>query len=157
MPAYDQVKVWEVDPNPSVRPRPARPPRPLPSRSRGPVAQGRARRVDTWKRWETSWNRWEIDEKYFVWARLGCVAMLGTAILWWPYGRSCGFGLATYLAATTMIVVGGVWVVACTWISRMVRTHALAILVALWGAVLVTAEVLPRTGYAVVQETWLCR
>jgi len=151
MPAYDQVKVWEVDPNPSVRPRPARPQRPpISSRARGPVAEGRARRVDTWK-------RWEIDEKYFVWARLGCVAILGTAILWWPYGRSCGIGLATYLAATTMIIVGGVWVVACTWISRMVRTHALAILVTLWGVALVTSEVLPRIGYAMVEATWLCR
>ena len=149
MPAYDQVKVWEVDPNPSVRPRPARPP--LTSRSRGPVAEGRARRV------EHKWKGWEIDEKYFVWARLGCVAILGTAILWWPYGRSCGIGLATYLAATTMIIVGGVWVVACTWISRMVRTHALAILVTLWGVALITGEVLPRIGYAMIEATWLCR
>ena len=147
MPAYDQVKVWEVDPNPSVRPRPARPP--LASRSR-PVAEGRAHRVDAGK-------RWEIDEKYFVWARLGCVATLGTAILWWPYGRSCGIGLATYLAASTMIIVGGLWVVACTWISRMVRTHALAMLVTLWGVVLIAGEVLPRIGYAMVEATWLCR
>jgi hypothetical protein len=148
VPAYDQVKVWEVDPNPGVRPRPARPPHA--SRSGGPVAEGRAHRVDTRK-------RWEIDEKVFVWARLGCVATLGTAILWWPYGRSCGIGLATYLAATTMIIVGGLWVVACTWISRMARTHALAMLVALWGAVLVTVEVLPRSGYARVEAAWLCR
>jgi len=147
VPAYDQVKVWEVDPNPSVRPRPARPP--LASRSR-PVAEGRAHRVDAGK-------RWEIDEKYFVWARLGCVATLGTAILWWPYGRSCGIGLATYLAASTMIIVGGLWVVACTWISRMVRTHALAMLVTLWGVVLIAGEVLPRIGYAMVEATWLCR
>ena len=149
MPAYDQVKVWEVDPNPKVRPRPARPP--LASRSRGPVAEGRAHRV------ENRWKGWEIDEKFFVWARLGCVATLGTAILWWPYGRSCGIGLATYLAASTMIIVGGLWVVACTWISRMVRTHALAILVTLWGVVLITGEVLPRIGYAMVESTWLCR
>jgi len=149
VPAYDQVKVWEADPNPKVRPRPTRPP--LASRARGPVAEGRARRV------EHKWKGWEIDEKVFVWARLGCVATLGTAILWWPYGRSCGIGLATYLAATMMIIVGGVWVVACTWISRMVRTHALAILVTFWGVALITGQVLPRIGYAMVEATWLCR
>jgi hypothetical protein len=52
-------------------------------------------------------------------------------------------------------IVGGLGV-ACTWICRMGRTHAVAILLALWGAALITVEVLPRIGYARVQATWLC-
>jgi len=91
-----------------------------------------------------------------VWARLIAVAILSGAILWWPYGRSCGLGLAAYLAATAMIIVGGLWVVACTWICRMARTHAIAMLLALWGVGLIAVEVLPRVGYAKDQAAWLC-
>jgi hypothetical protein len=143
VPAYNQAKVWNADPAPQARPRPARP-RPLGTEHRP-------------HRFAVSRERSERNEKLFVWARLTAVATLGAAILWWPYARDCGFGLSLYLAATMMIIVGGVWVVACTWIQRMARTHALAILVALWGAGLVTAEVLPRIGYAATTSTWLCR
>jgi hypothetical protein len=105
-------------------------------------------------------ERSERNTRLSVWARLGVVAILGGAILWWPYGRSCGVGLATYLAATAMIIVGGLWVVACTWTCRMARTHALAMLVALWGVGLIAVEVLPRIGYArtdpVHPAAWLC-
>jgi hypothetical protein len=62
-----------------------------------------------------------------------------------------------YLAATLMIIVGGLWVVACTWTERMARTHVVAMVLALWGAVMVTAQVLPRVGYARAEATWLCR
>jgi hypothetical protein len=100
------------------------------------------------------------NEKLGVWARLGGVAILGTAILWWPYGRTCGFGLVAYLAAAAMIIIGGLWVVACTWIVRLPRTHALAMLVTLWGLGLIGVEVLPRVGYAVPDaahpSTWWC-
>jgi hypothetical protein len=65
-----------------------------------------------------------------------------------------------YVAATAMIIVGGLWVVACTWICRMARTHALAMLVALWGVGLIAMEVLPRIGYAKADAAhpavWLC-
>lgn len=101
-------------------------------------------------------ERAERNEKLGIWARLLVVATLGTAILWWPYGRSCGFGLALYMAATTMIIVGGLWVVGCTWTCRMARTHAAAMLVALWGAGLMAAEILPRIGYASTSAVWFC-
>ena len=91
-----------------------------------------------------------------VWARLFIVAVLGTCILWWPYARECGVGLGLYLVATTMIVVGGLWVVACTWILQMARTHALAMILTLWGGALLTAQILPRVGYAANTATWLC-
>jgi hypothetical protein len=39
----------------------------------------------------------------------------------------------------------------------MARTHAVAILLALWGTGLILTEVLPRVGYARTEATWLCR
>ena len=156
MPAYDQVKVWTIDPTPKGSTRPQQePPRPTRARQRS----------------EVRWSRQSIDAKPLaslinfdwwtedrgVWARLGVVGILATSILAWPYAHSCGFGLALYLVSTVMIVVGGVWVVACTWILRMARTHAVAMVLTLWGAALITAQVLPRVGYAADAATWLCR
>lgn len=144
MTAYDNVKVWTVDPTPKVRSRPS-------SRGRGPI-----RLEDRTRTPEEIRERAERNERLGVWARLTVVAILGAAILWWPYGRSCGFGLALYMAATTMVIVGGLWVVGCTWTCRMARTHAAAMLVALWGAGLMAAEILPRIGYAYTTATWFC-
>ena len=84
----------------------------------------------------------------------------GPGLDYWPAGlgaSNCGFGLAAYMIAPTMIIVGGLWVVLCTWTLRMARTHAIAMLVALWGAGLIAAEILPRTGYAAQPSVWLCR
>jgi len=147
VPAYDNVKVWTVDPTPNVRRRP--------SRARGPLRiEGPAHRP------EDTRERAERNVRLSVWARLVVVAILGAAMLWWPYAKSCGFGLVLYLAATAMIIVGGLWVVACTWTCRMARTHGLAMVVTLWGVGLIAAEVLPRIGYAKADAarpaTWLC-
>lgn len=150
VPAYDNVKVWTVDPTPKVR---SHSPRPRGSED----GEDRVRRIeDTWEKAD----RAERNAKLGVWARLIGVGILGGAILWWPYARTCGIGLATYLAATTMIIVGGLWVVACTWTCRMARTHAVGMLVGLWGVGLIAVEVLPRIGYARTDPahpaTWMC-
>jgi hypothetical protein len=112
------------------------------------------------RRPEDTRERAERNERLGVWARLGVVGILSAAILSWPYGKSCGVGLAMYLVATIMIIVGGVWVVACTWTCRMARTHALAMLVSLWGVGLIALEVMPRIGYAKTDPAhpaaWLC-
>ena len=143
VPAYDSVKVWKIDP--------ARSTRTGPSRLRSSAgSEGRAGNA------EDTRERSERNVRLGVWARLIAVAILGSAILWWPYSRSCGWGLAAYLAATTMIIVGGLWVVACTWICRMARTHAFALLLALWGVGLIAVEALPRIGYAKSEASWLC-
>jgi branched-subunit amino acid ABC-type transport system permease component len=113
------------------------------------------------RRFEDKRAKSERNEKLGVWARLFAVGLLGGSMLWWPYAHSCGVGLSLYLAATMMIVVGGLWVVACTWIQRMASTHAIAMLVALWGVALILIEILPRVGYASPDPSnpvsWLCR
>lgn len=151
VPAYDQVKVWEIDPTPKTRPREPREPR---------EARPRPRLERRWSpRTETpriSFGWW--TKEYSVWARLTMVTLLSTSILFWPYAKSCGLGLSFYMMASLMIVVGGLWVVVCTWIERMPRTHAMAMVVALWGVSLLMVEILPRVGYARTSQpvTWLC-
>lgn len=139
MPAYNDMKVWEV-PTPAVRTRPS---------------PGRASPRNDPRPRSSEQNR-ERNEKLGVYARLVGVAILAVAMLYWPYARSCGLGLASYMASTMMIVVGGIWVIACTWIMRMPRTHVLAMLVSLWGLGLLTFQVLPRIGYASIQAPWMC-
>ena len=141
MPAYNDAKVWEV-PSDKTRSRPALVRSPARPAGRDESSGSR--------------ERYERNERLSVWARLAVVAILGVALLYWPYARSCGFGLAGYMAATTMVVVGGVWVVACTWIVRMPRTHVIAMIVVLWGIALITAQVLPRVGYARSPAEWVC-
>ena len=155
--AYDQVKVWEIDEvQPQPRPlRPSRPPRPLRPRRPAGTADRPVRSENTRERAERR-RKAERNDRLWVWARLSVVVILGAAVNWWPYGRSCGFGLAAYVAATAMIIVGGLWVVVCTWTCRMARTHAFAMLVTLWGVGLIAVEVMPRIGYAARPAAWLC-
>lgn len=82
-----------------------------------------------------------------VTARLTLVLALAVAILFWPYA-SCGPDFLAYLAAVAMVAVGGLWITVCTWRHRMARTHALALLVVLWGIALGAAQLLPRAGWA---------
>lgn len=147
MSAYDNVKIWTVDPDPRPASRSSQ-------RRRTPESRKRARSL------EEARERTERNARLGVWARLAVVALLGGTILWWPYGRDCGIALASYLAATSMIVVGGLWVTACTWTQRMGRTHVLAMLLSLWGIGLVASEVLPHMGYDKVAPahaaSWSC-
>ena len=93
-------------------------------------------------------------------ARLLLVAALGAAVVLWPYRHDCGRHLIGFMAAEAMIVLGGLWVASCTWRRRMPTTHALAMLLVLWGLALTAAEVLPRVGYAKVDPLhppqWRC-
>ncbi len=81
-------------------------------------------------------------------SRVVLVLSLGLAINAWPYDRACGVGLGGYLAAASAIVAGGFWAVVGTWRRQAPRLHALALLAVAWGIVLITAQVLPRVGYA---------
>ena len=81
-------------------------------------------------------------------SRVVLAMSLGLAMNAWPYDRACGVGLAGYLAASSTIVAGGLWATAGTWRRHAARLHALALVVVAWGIVLITAQVLPRVGYA---------
>jgi hypothetical protein len=83
-----------------------------------------------------------------VMARLALACALGVAIMFWPYGAKCGFGLAGYLASVTTLVVAGVWSSIWTWKHRAAKAHTVSLLLITWGLVLAAADVLPRIGYA---------
>lgn len=82
--------------------------------------------------------------------RLSLVAALVSALWWWPYDTDCGAGLAGYLGAQCMIVVGGLWVAVHAWRYRLATSHTIALLFLLTGLVLVAGQVLPRLGYVTI-------
>ena len=88
--------------------------------------------------------------------RFFLVFALSAAINFWPYGHACGFGLFTYMFADLLIIVGGLWTVAWTWRHQMPRGHAIAMVMVVWGFVLIMAQVLPRVGYAAEAAHWFC-
>ena len=92
-------------------------------------------------------KRHQVAE-FGVWMRLTVVMILVGALNFWPYARTCGLGLYGYLGATALILAGGFWVSALTFRHHMPKSHAMALIVVLWGMVLIAEEVLPRTGYA---------
>jgi hypothetical protein len=83
-----------------------------------------------------------------VMARLGLAAVLGVAIVFWPYSARCGLGLAGYLGAVATLIVAGAWSSIWTWKHRAARAHTVSLLLLTWGLVLAAADVLPRVGYA---------
>lgn len=98
--------------------------------------------------------------RLWVVARLAPVLALGAALPFWPYYARCGLELAGYLGAIAALVAGGLWIASLTWKHRMPLTHALSVLVIVWGLAMTAREVLPREGYAradVERASWKCR
>jgi hypothetical protein len=93
-------------------------------------------------------QRKERTVRLGVQARLLLVMALAGAIVLWPYRRACGPGLFVFMGAEVMIVAGGLWLMVCTWRARMAKTHGVALLLLLWGLMLIGHQVLPRIGYA---------
>lgn len=95
-----------------------------------------------------------------VMIRLVLTLALGVGILFWPYGTRCGLPLFGYLASAGLISVAGVWTAVWTWRHRSSRGHIMALVLSLWGTLLVANEILPRTGYARPSvdhpAIWLC-
>lgn len=83
-----------------------------------------------------------------VFLRLSLAVLLGVGMVFWPYSARCGAGLAGYLGAVTALVVSGVWSSIWTFRHRAAKAHILSLMLVLWGLVLGSIEVLPRTGYA---------
>jgi len=80
--------------------------------------------------------------------RLALATALAIGILFWPYPSRCGMGLAGYLAAISVVTVGGLWSSVWTWRHRTARAHILSLVLIAYGLILGAMEVLPRTGYA---------
>jgi hypothetical protein len=105
-------------------------------------------------------RRREGESIFGATSRVVLVLSLSLAINAWPYGRACGGELLGYLAASATIVAGGLWATIGTWRGRAPRLHAVALLAVAWGVLLISAQVLPRVGYAAVDPrngpTWRC-
>jgi hypothetical protein len=95
--------------------------------------------------------------KFGTWLQVLLGLVLGAAMTQWPYAHQCGTGLFLYLGAAGLVTLAGLWTALGTWHRRMGLAHALSLAVALWGFLLIGAEVLPRIGYARVAATWMCR
>ena len=97
---------------------------------------------------------------YATRAHVVLVAGLLTALYWWPYATSCGGGLAAYVGAQLMIVVGALWGSVSAWRNRLVASHTVALLLLVAGLVLVASQVLPRLGYVSIAgfhtTQWRC-
>lgn len=91
--------------------------------------------------------------------RVGLGVVLAVGVLLWPYAAACGLPLVGYLGATAAVIAAGAWGAVATWRARAARAHVVALGVVAWGAVLLSAEVLPRIGYATdpARAAWLCQ
>ena len=85
--------------------------------------------------------------------RLALATALAVGILFWPYEHQCGIGIVGYLAAISVVTVGGLWSSIWTWRHRTARAHILSLFLVAYGLVLAAVEVLPRTGYARADST----
>ena len=88
--------------------------------------------------------------------RLVLSSALGVGVLFWPYENRCGAGLYGYLAVVAIVAISGVWSAVWTWRHHTAKAHVLSMLLIVWGLVLGSAEVLPRTGYAKQTLPWAC-
>src|SRR3989442_6189787 len=68
--------------------------------------------------------------------------------------RSCGPRLFFYLTAVVALFTTGLWAAVFAWKGRLGAAHVIALVIMLWGLVLVADEVLPRSGYAKYSATW---
>ena len=93
--------------------------------------------------------------------RIGLSLAVGVGIVFWPYARDCGSGLFWFLGAAAVVVIGGLWSVFWTWRGRMPRSHALSLMIVLWGLAVSVTQVLPRTGHITISAAatttrWFC-
>lgn len=91
-----------------------------------------------------------------IWGRtlLGLALAIG---LWkWPWAHSCGAWLYFYLTGVVLLGLAGLWVMRVSWVRRSGLSHVLGLLMLGYAVWLGTNEVLPRTGYAKIAQTWSC-
>jgi hypothetical protein len=81
---------------------------------------------------------------------------LGVMLAAWPYLQTCGEPLLGYLGAVCTVVTAGGWAAVAAWRHRAGLAHIVSLILVFYGIMLAAAVVLPRTGYAVDQATWVC-
>jgi hypothetical protein len=96
-----------------------------------------------------------------VWGRLLLVVTLAVGMYYWPYARSCGVGLYSYMGAATLLGAGALWAATSSWQARLARAHAVSMLMVILALAQLATQILPRVGYAVVDPTnppaWACQ
>jgi hypothetical protein len=92
-----------------------------------------------------------------MWIRVLLGLSLAVMMGWWPYPRDCGLPLLGYLASVSTVIFAGAWAGTASWRVRNGLAHTIALVLLLYGMLLATSELLPRTGYAVEQATWTCQ
>lgn len=121
------------------------PPEPSPSAQRAKKMAEQAAKDRVSRRW--------------VLVRVVLVLALSAGIVFWPYEAACGLGLSGYLAAIATVALGGIWIAVLSWHHRMPVTHAVSMLVLIWGLAILARETLPRIGYArpdAARAAWRC-
>ena len=91
-----------------------------------------------------------------MWIRVFLALSLAITMGGWPYPRACGIPLLGYLAAVIIVILAGAWAGAASWRMRSGMAHVIALVLVLYGMLLIESELLPRTGYAVERATWAC-
>lgn len=91
-----------------------------------------------------------------TWVLVLLVVAASAALPFWPYARSCGWGLALYLAVLAVVFIVALSALTTTWRHRRGLAHTLVLLASLWLLALAALEVLPRIGYAAHGATWVC-
>ncbi|MEO8296047.1 MAG: hypothetical protein ABI613_11080 [Gemmatimonadota bacterium] len=93
---------------------------------------------------------------FATWLQVLLGGALAIGMTQWPYAHACGVQLFLYMGAAGVVVLAGIWGAISSWRRRMGTAHLVALLVMLWGAFIVTREVLPRVGYARQALEWSC-
>jgi hypothetical protein len=91
-----------------------------------------------------------------AWVLTLLAVALAVGLPFWPYVRSCGFGLLGYAGVVGLLILVSLWTSLSTWRHRLGLAHFLSLVSLMWGFALAAMILLPRIGYARTALTWDC-
>ena len=91
-----------------------------------------------------------------AWTFALMAAALAVGLQFWPYLRTCGFGLLGYTGVVGLLILVSIWASLSSWRHRVGVAHLLSLMSLLWGLALAAMIILPRIGYARTALTWDC-
>ena len=100
-----------------------------------------------------------MGQRRFValtWFWTGLAVVLAVALVLWPFDRNCGIRLIFFIGAGSLALMAGVIGALTSWAHDRGLAHLLSLLVIVFAGVMVTKEILPRTGYAKESRDWTC-